>query len=601
MSDVAPKLPIAAVPVSSFEAPAELSGLLGVGVRSFFQTQKRRLHAFPSRLILAAKPDGLALRFDVLHRGNGERAAAFYRGEFKFAGQTELRGNDGIFAKKDTKVEWQRELHGFAWLVDMETGNREMVRANARALISEWIKATSISNIGQRHNVAFDCDVTARRVISWVQCAPFFLKNCPSSFEKMFYGSLAKQIRMLMRKVLTQKNDLARLQTAIALVIATTGLSGLEKLRGLVFKRLNVELGKQIFADGGHASRNPQVLRDILADLIPVRAALEKARLEVPVELNAALERMMPALRFFTYLDGGLAVFNGVDDTGSGLVKRILETDSVHGKPLIHAPHSGYVRLMQGNSNVMIDTGKPALPSVSSGAAAGVLAFEFCDGASRIVTNCGHVQYGKHAWDSASRRTQAHSGLCLDNQSSSKILDSKIWQRLFGGSVVLSAHNVETETSNVKEGAVFFGRHDGYAKTHGIKHERNLFLSANGFDFRGEDSFVPDMQHADAIGSTPFAIRFHLHPSVRATLSQDGASAMLLLANKTGWRFSARGCQLKLEESVYLPENGRVRKTYQLVLRGIAGRPDKVHWAFKRIEKRKVNTEKAKREEPALL
>ncbi len=601
MSDVAPKLPIAGSPVSSFEAPAELSGLLGIGVRTFFQTQKRRLSALPNGFAFTAKPDGLALPFDVLNQGNGARAAAFYRGEFKFAGKTHLRGNDGIFCKKNTEDEWQRELHSFSWLVDMETGNREMVRANCRALICEWIKSTSVNNIGQRQRVAFDCPVVARRVISWVQGAPFFLQNCPASFEQKFYSSLAGQISMLLRKVLTQRNDLSRLQAAIALVVATTGLSGLEKMRAVAFRRLNVELGKQIFADGGHASRNPQVLRDLLADLIPVRTALEKARLEVPVEFNAALERMLPALRFFTYLDGGLAVFNGVDDTASGLVRRILETDSVHGKPLIHAPHSGYVRLLQGTSNVMVDTGKPALPSVASGAAAGVLAFEFCDGASRIVTNCGHVQYGKDAWDSASRRTQAHSGLCLDNQSSSKILDSKFWQRLFGGSVVLSAHNVETETASLKEGAVFSGRHDGYAKSHGVVHERSLFLSANGFDFRGEDSFVPEMEYAEQIGATPFAIRFHLHPSVRATLSQDGASAMLLLANKTGWRFSARGCQLKLEESVYLPENGRVRKTYQLVLRGIAGRPDKVHWAFKRIEKRKQGSTKTKPEELVLF
>ncbi len=47
-------------------------------------------------------------------------------------------------------------------------------------------------------------------------------------------------------------------------------------------------------------------------------------------------------------------------------------------------------------------------------------------------------------------------------------------------------------------------------------------------------------------------IRFHLHPSLKATLSKDSATIMLILPNKMGWRFSARGGTLSLEESIYL-------------------------------------------------
>ena len=83
-----------------------------------------------------------------------------------------------------------------------------------------------------------------------------------------------------------------------------------------------------------------------------------------------------------------------------------------------------------------------------------------------------------------------------------------------------------------------------------------------------------------------FSIRFHLHPSVKATLSKDGESVLVLLPNRNGWRFSARGAQPLLEESVYLFGQLSPRQSQQIVLTGEIGRSDRINWAFKRIDKR---------------
>ena len=64
---------------------------------------------------------------------------------------------------------------------------------------------------------------------------------------------------------------------------------------------------------------------------------------------------------------------------------------------------------------------------------------------------------------------------------------------------------------------------------------------------------------------------------------------MLVLPDRTGWRFAARGGQLRLEDSVYLTGQAVPRRTQQIVIRGVAGRPDRVNWAFKRIERRRVS------------
>jgi len=579
--------------INRFEAPSAVSGLLDRGGKELVAghlRQLRHLTGLGSNLLPGRKAKGLALPLASLHKGNSARVAALYRGDFSFCGKTYARSEDNIFDEKNMPSDWLERLHGFAWLTDMSAAGRELARAQSRTLITEWIAFPKLPGPAIRAGIAGRTDVMARRVISWLQHAPFVLNNCPDSFPDRFFASLSQQTRCLYKRSCTEKRSLKRLQAAIAVACASVALAGFESLRGRAFDRLSNELDSQILADGGHVSRNPQILRDLLADLVPVRMALEAARLEVPASLNGALERMLPALRFFTYADGGLAVFNGVNDTRAGLVRAILGTDSVCGTPLSHARHSGYVRLQQGNSTIMVDAGKPAMPAINDKATASVLAFEFSDGGARLVTNCGAIQFGDDAWSAAARATQAHSGLCIDDHPAGGILDGLLTRLAFGGPVVLSPPNVSGDLETSRQGSIFTGSQDGYQKSHGVTHHRQLFLAADGLDFRGQDSFDINALINDrgrAGNAKPFAIRFHLHPSVRATISQDGASAMLLLANKTGWRFSARGAQLKLEDSVYLPEDGRVRKTSQLVLRGAIGGPEKILWAFKRIEKRK--------------
>ncbi|VAV99145.1 Heparinase II/III-like [hydrothermal vent metagenome] len=574
-----------AASINSFETPSAAASLLNHSGRALMANQLRAMSSFRYNLLFGHRAKGLGLPLPNLQNGTSAKAAALYRGEFNFCGKTYARNETNIFTEKAMSPDWLARLHGFSWLADMQAAGRELARAQSRTLITEWIASQKLTGSPFKTDIATNSDVLARRVISWLQHAPFVLHRAPKSFSDQFFASISQQTRSLYKRTCTEKNSLKRLQAAIAVSCASVGLSGLEGLRQRCFERLTGELNNQILADGGHISRNPQVLRDLLADLIPVRQALEAARLEVPADLNAALERMLPALRFFTYGDGGLAVFNGVNDTRAGLVRRILATDSVCGTPLSHARHSGYIRLQQGNSTIMVDVGKPTMPTINDQATASALAFEFSDGGTRLITNCGAIQHGDEAWSAAARSTQAHSTLCIDDQPVGGILDGVLTRLACGGPVVLSAPNISAELETGRQGAKFIGSQDGYKKTHGITHHRQLFLDANGLDFRGHDSFDIDPERAGQ--ALPFAIRFHLHPSVRATVSQDGASAMLLLANKTGWRFSARGAQLKLEDSIYLPEDGRVRKTSQLVLRGAAGRPGKILWAFKRIEKRK--------------
>jgi uncharacterized heparinase superfamily protein len=122
--------------------------------------------------------------------------------------------------------------------------------------------------------------------------------------------------------------------------------------------------------------------------------------------------------------------------------------------------------------------------------------------------------------------------------------------------------------------------HDGYRAHFGLVHARQLFLAADGDDLRGEDRL-------SGRSGQSFAIRFHLHPQVQASLTQDGSTALLRLPSGVGWRLRSEGAVLSLAESVYLGA-GTMRKTQQVVLEGHVGSQGAtVKWAIRREGRRR--------------
>jgi len=68
----------------------------------------------------------------------------------------------------------------------------------------------------------------------------------------------------------------------------------------------------------------------------------------------------------------------------------------------------------------------------------------------------------------------------------------------------------------------------------------------------------------------PFTLRFHLHPTVRASQSRDGRSVVLQAGNAPiGWRLRSDAQDISIEASVYF-DSLRTRRSQQVVLRGMA-------------------------------
>jgi uncharacterized heparinase superfamily protein len=519
----------------------------------------------------SAKVAGLATPLRRLVPGNPVLGKQIYHGRFRHAGFEATGHAAAIFSAAPSDRPWIEALHGFGWLAHVEATGLELGRAQARALISDWLNGTS------RHPAAAkELGVLCSRVTSWIFAAPFLLDNADEKFRQHFYSGLSRQIRDLHWSTALARSCEIRLDCAAALALAAVALKGFEPLRSAALAFLADMLGRRILPDGGHVSGNPAELVRLLLVLLPLQRACNEARLELPAPLQSAVDRMLPMVRFFLHADSGLAIFHGASDPLVAECTAILEADATGGRPLAHAFYSGYARLEHGGSVVICDTGVPL--ARTGRRAISPLAFEFSDAGCRIVMNCGTPASGNPRLMAVACLAEAHSTALL----APAVRTRSTWHRILAniGLAFPPVFTSAAELGSSHIGSMVEAHHDVYRHDTGYLHQRRLFLSAVGNDFRGEDSFFAADGHPSPAEAS-FAIRFHLHPSVKATRSKGGG-IVLLLPNRSGWKFSTRGADVSLEDSVCLWGRAGPRKTTQIVLGGRVAAP--VNWAFKRIE-----------------
>jgi uncharacterized heparinase superfamily protein len=522
------------------------------------------------------KADRLLISPQDLRTADATRAAEIYAGRFVFAGKVVLCDSRSPFEIGPPSEDWSVALLGFGWLRHLRAAESGITRANARALVDEWISLNSASD-----PIAWRADVVARRVISWLSQAPLVLDDSDVRFYRRFLRSLTRQVRHLRHTVSQARDGVPRLQASIAITYGALCMAGQQRHIRTATKRLSDELGRQILPDGGHISRNPGALIELMIDLLPLRTAFTARNVAPPQALLNAIDRTMPMLRFFRHGDGNFALFNGMGPTQADLLTTILAYDDARGAPLTNAPHSGYQRAECAGTLVLMDTGRTPPMAVSQEAHAGCLSFELSAKLNRIVVNCGLPVTSRDSWRQVARATAAHSTATLNDTSSCHFIESgPIKRMLYGVPMVGGPREIKVERDTQDNGLLLRASHDGYADLFNVIHQRSLLLAADGSRLDGEDVFMPAKGESVPAGRDQFAVRFHLHPTVRATRLADGHSAMLLMPNKEVWNFSAYEDRVDIEESVFLAANDGPRRTVQIVIYGRARKVMRVQWTF---------------------
>jgi uncharacterized heparinase superfamily protein len=551
--------------------------LLLLGRRTLRMAAGRlRGHPFIRMSFIPRKAERLLIAPQDLRTADGTRASEIYAGRFAFSGKVVISDGRSPFEVLPPSDEWAAALLGFGWLRHLRAAESGITRANARALVDEWISVQ-----GSWDAVGWQPEILARRITSWLSQAPLILHDADDAFYRRFLRSLVRQVRYLRHTALEAREGVPRMQALVALTYAALCMSGQARHMRSAVKQLVAEIDHQILPDGGHISRNPGALIELLLDLLPLRHAFAARNIAPPPQLNNAIDRMMPMMRFFRHGDGNFAHFNGMGPTLPDVMATILAYDDARGAPLSNAPHSGYQRAEAGEMLLLLDAGAPPPINLSQEAHAGTLAFEMSHGLQRIIVNCGLPGANKEAWRQVARATAAHSTVVFNDTSSARFLESGSFKRLLGTPIVSGPKDVQVSREERGDAIILRASHDGYADRFKVVHQRALKLALDGHRLDGEDLFVStdgDMIPQDI--ADEFAVRFHLHPSVKANKLTDGHGAMLVLPNRAAWTFNGYEDRVEIEESVYLPGSDGPRRTVQIVIYGRARKILRIHWSL---------------------
>ncbi|MBX3598896.1 MAG: heparinase II/III family protein [Rhizobiaceae bacterium] len=523
----------------------------------------------PDRLLLV--PSDLRLADPLL-------AKEIYYGRFHFSGHVVDTGGLSPFQVKVADIGWVKALHGFRWLRHLRAAATDLSSANARALVVDWIKHCGSAIAGP----AWEPGTVAKRIIAWLQYAAFLLNDAEPGFRRAFLKSLAVQVRYLRAVAGEMPPGKERLRTRAALAFVSHALPASASSLRNAARYLDAELEMQILPDGGHISRNPLTLLEILADLVPLRQLYTNNASQPPANLIASIDRMIPAVRFFRHRDGSLARFNGMGVTLHERVAATLRHDDSLATPLLHAPHSGYDRLDMGETIVIADTGLPPPSALSGAAHAGCLSFEMSSGNQCYIVNCGVDNYGPADLRPLARATAAHSTVTLNETSQARFVHHRSVQNIVGAPLTNGPTKVDCKRIDQDGMQGFIASHDAYEKRFGIRHEREMQLSQNGTLLDGIERFFGRNGMAILPGAKDnAAIRFHLHPGVRPEMGTNGEIYLLGQSGEC-WVFLSPDISARLEESVFFASTGGARRTFQIVLPVLVSMTPAIRWRFVR-------------------
>ena len=549
--------------------------------RSWVRDARLALSRLPIRM--GRVPDAPALGVRDPWPGDPARAARILKGELVLAGSI-LRLERDVWADSSGPPAMRAHAHGFTWLRDLRALGTDGARSRARILVTDWIDTSPRDRIAERP------DVAGARIAAWLGQYDFFVASAEDEFRAAVMARLVADARMLAAAIPAEELDGRALTALKGVIAAAVALPTQANSLTRAMRLLPQEIARQVLPDGCHAERSPAAQLAALQDLTEIRALLQAALAQPPAALASAIERMAPALRALRHGDGGLVLFNGAREESAALVDLVLTQAGRGGRAPAGLTESGFQRLQAGRTVLVIDCGPPPPKGLDRFAHAGTLSMEISIGRERLIVNCGAAppsaapavdtragqsgagqsgagKGGATLWHDAARATAAHSTLVIADTNSSELRPEGLGRV----PIIVDAQRQEANGAHWLEAS-----HDGYKPLNGCIHHRRLYVAESGEDIRGEDSIEV------AEGAPPaFAVRFHLHPSVVASMQQDGRSVVLRLAGGSIWSVRAKGAELLLEESVYLGL-GEPRPTQQIVLAG-GGETPKVEWAITKV------------------
>jgi uncharacterized heparinase superfamily protein len=516
--------------------------------------------------------------------GDAIRGAEILRGGWRIASERLPGIWPTPWAAPAPSPHFMARLHSFSWLGDLAAAPQSGQR------IAELIQSWTV-DFGAWHPQAWAPELTAQRLAAWLCHGRPAFEGGDAGDRPALMRSFAQQARHLMAASGDIRDPLSRIKAGLALtLVSCAGAPEADRFLDVGLELIEEACAAQFLPDGMHQSRAPEAAVETLADFLTIRDALTGRSLEPPRAMRDLIGKLAGILRYLQMGDGGVACFHGGGEGDPATIAKLLSMAAGDGRTFRIAPHSGYHRLHTGDTVLVFDAGAAPPPAYGDRAHAGCLAFEMTCGAERVIVNVGSGRELLPNWRAAGRATNGHSTLIVDDALSATFEAARKGRNAAArptGPPGVSAKRTEDE-----DGAWIEAQHEGYRAEYGLIHRRTLYLSKSGTDLRGLEALARPLSAGKAAEQwrPPFAVRFHLHPSVVVERLDIG---VVRLETPGGAHFRLRtdAAKMAVEDSIYLSARETPQRARQVVFYGEADPngagdlpPNRIRWALTRID-----------------
>ena len=249
-------------------------------------------------------PTRLLIYPQNLRSGDPARGARMLKGIWKI-GRDRLEIPAGVspWDRPGPSRHFADRLHRFGWLVHLASAGPEGQR-KAKELVSRWV-----DEFGRWNGFVWRLPVTVDRMWNWLTFGPSLFENLPPDSDVL--NSFARQARHVIHATEECHEPRVRMRSVLTQIALSFAMDEAERRLPILEGQLEMLLNEQVLADGGHVTRNPQALLELLIDLQTIDDLyLRTGRPSLP-SVSRMIPRMAGMLRFLRMHDGGLPVMNG--------------------------------------------------------------------------------------------------------------------------------------------------------------------------------------------------------------------------------------------------------------------------------------------------
>lgn len=459
------------------------------------------------------------------------------------------------------------ELHKFSWLSQLDIKNHKILAKN---IMVEWLRKNQNYNEKNWNHL-----ITANRLIFWICCSHFTIRNDDMVFRATITNNIVKQALHLNRNLTFIHNKLEKILVLASLILVSVTFEGNQKLFQSTIKNLSSEIKNIIDRNGFVESKNPEDQFWLLHHLILVREFLIFSQNTVPEFLDQNIQKIGDNYKGLLLSNNFLPLFNGAKNRDATEFNKFLKAKNYKfdKKTKTHSYLISKIKKFE----IAVDANDPPSDLNSQNYQAGCLSFEFLYNGKKIISNCGSAHNFSGDLPYLSQTTAAHSALTINDTSSCLFQKNPLVRTFYGNSLIQKLKVYKKDLNTDKDTISIISGHNGYQKKYNTMCERKIVIHENENKLTGEELIIVAKKDLAFLN---FSLRFHVTPEGKLIQTQGGD--ILLSVDNQGWRFKSSH-PVKIEDSLYFASYDKILESKCILVEGtLKDKVNNINWALEK-------------------